>query len=647
MRTMMFNVTSQLVNLLCYVFIINVCVLRLTTGHPQCLDFRPPFQAGSALTFCPKYPTFGCCTADDDRQLMSDYGDIRNNVPSALWRECGGYLREFMCLKCSPYAAHIFDAEDSMVPRPFPGLCNGYCKKFHAKCSGIIKYMTDDASLLRRVSQGAETFCREISLSDNDYCFPDLETNDILNRKISIVQVTSKGCICMEEIASGLRNPVFARHAGDGSNRLFVGEVTGRVQIYFPNGTKLHEPFLDIRNDVMNTRNEGDERGFLGMAFHPQFKQNKKFYLYYSTRIVSGYGNHATKISEMRVSGGDPNKADPTTERVLMTINQPYWNHNGGEILFGDDNYLYLFVGDGGAAGDPENRSQNRSLLLGKVLRIDVDKTPRWNPYGIPPDNPFIGQEGVRPEIYAYGVRNMWRCGKDRGDPVTGAGKGRIVCGDVGQSAYEELDLLKKGVNYGWNALEGMSCFREELCDNIGPVEDPIHHYPHYMGKSVTGGQFYRGCNSPNLNGFYIYGDFMSGKMWRLLEDPDTREWQNEELNMCTSMMCKPPLQSTYVTSIISFGEDEDGEIYMVSTSKASSGLPYGKVYRIVDPARRGNPDNCRSARHEGYDLRRVNTTLYRHGTSGGQHSGMIAALSLHVQSSIVAMGTVLMFVLF
>ncbi|OWF38388.1 HHIP-like protein 1 [Mizuhopecten yessoensis] len=329
-------------------------------------------------------------------------------------------------------------------------------------------------------------------------------------------------------------------------------------------------------------------------------------------------------------------------------------------ILFGDDNYLYLFVGDGGAAGDPENRSQNRSLLLGKVLRIDVDRQPRWSPYGIPPDNPFVDQDEIRPEIYAYGVRNMWRCGKDRGDSVTGEGKGRIVCGDVGQSAFEELDLLKKGANYGWNALEGMSCFRTELCDTIGPVEDPIHNYPHSMGKSVTGGHFYRGCNSPNLNGFYIYGDFMSGKLWRLMENRITQEWENVELQMCTSSMCRPPLQSTYETSIISFGEDEDGEVYMVSTSKASSALPYGKVYRIVDPARsvcfdekvnvffrRGNPDNCRSARHGMYDTHRVNTTLYRHGTSGGQHSGMFAALSLHVQSSIVAMGTLLLFALF
>ncbi|XP_060068457.1 HHIP-like protein 1 isoform X3 [Ylistrum balloti] len=607
------DMTAWHVRLVLHLFIVHMCVLRFCAGHPQCLDFRPPFQAGSALTFCPQYSVFGCCTVDDDRQLRTDYGGIRNNVPSALWRECGGYLREFMCLKCSPYAAHIFDAEESLIPRSFPGLCRGYCKSFHNKCAGIVKYMTSDPVLRRLVSDGADAFCEQVGLADNSYCFPDLETNDILNKKISIVQVTSKGCICMEEIASGLRNPVFARHAGDGTNRLFVGEVTGQVQIYFPNGSKIQEPFLDIQENVMNTKSEGDERGFLGMAFHPRFKENNKFYIYYSTWGEFGSGNHVTKISEMMVSEDNPNKADRMSERVLLTINQPYWNHNGGEILFGDDNYLYLFVGDGGAAGDPENRSQNRSLLLGKVLRIDIDRQPRWRPYGIPPDNPFVDEDGVRPEIYAYGVRNMWRCGKDRGDPVTGEGKGRIVCGDVGQSSYEELDVLKKGANYGWNALEGMSCFRPDICDTIRGVEDPIHTYPHSIGMSVTGGHFYRGCNSPNLNGFYIYGDFMSGKLWRLIHDPVTREWENEELQMCTTKMCRPPLQSTYVTSIISFGEDEDGEVYMVATSQASSGLPYGKVYRIVDPARRGNPDDCRSARHEEYDTRRVNTTLYRH----------------------------------
>ncbi|XP_021348206.1 HHIP-like protein 2, partial [Mizuhopecten yessoensis] len=329
--TSVFQMTSSFVRFVWYVFVMDACVLRLCVGHPQCLDFRPPFQAGSALTFCPQYSTFGCCTVDDDRQLMADYGDIRNNVPSALWRECGGYLREFLCLKCSPYAAHIFDAEDSLVPRSFPGLCNGYCKSFHAKCPDIIKYMSRDRSLLQSVSQGADAFCDHVGLADNDYCFPDLVNNDLLNRKISIVQVTSEGCICMEQIASGLRNPVFARHAGDGTNRLFIGEVTGQVQIYFPNGSKIQEPFLDIEDDVMNTKSEGDERGFLGMAFHPKFKQNKKFYVYYSARQQLGMGNHVTKISEMRVSEDNPNKADRRSERNLLTIDEPYWNHNGGE----------------------------------------------------------------------------------------------------------------------------------------------------------------------------------------------------------------------------------------------------------------------------------------------------------------------------
>lgn len=299
-------------------------------AHPQCLDFKPPFQAGEALQFCPQYSSFGCCTEANDQALRQEYSKIRNNVSSGLWRTCGEYLKEFMCLQCSPYAAHIFDAENTMVSRAFPGLCLAYCKTFYAKCRDTIKYMSNDVALLSSVSHGADSSCELVGLTDTDYCFPDLVTNDILNRKISIVHVTSKGCLCMEELASGLRNPVFARNAGDGTNRLFVGEVTGLVHIYYPNGTKLQEPFLDIEDKVINSKRRGDERGLLGMAFHPKFDQNRKFYIYYSTKRP--FVKHAIVITEMKTSEDNPNKADMLSERVLLAVEQPYWNHNGGEV---------------------------------------------------------------------------------------------------------------------------------------------------------------------------------------------------------------------------------------------------------------------------------------------------------------------------
>ncbi|XP_026306746.1 HHIP-like protein 1 [Piliocolobus tephrosceles] len=201
--------------------------------------------------------------------------------------------------------------------------------------------------------------------------------------------------------------------------------------------------------------------------------------------------------------------------RILLEVKEPASNHNGGQLLFGDDGYLYIFTGDGGMAGDPFGtfgNAQNKSALLGKVLRIDVDRKERGLPYGIPPDNPFVGDPAAQPEVYALGVRNMWRCSFDRGDPASGAGRGRLFCGDVGQNKFEEVDLVERGGNYGWRAREGFECYDRSLCANSS-LNDvlPIFAYPHTIGKSVTGGYVYRGCEYPNLNGLYIFGDFMTG----------------------------------------------------------------------------------------------------------------------------------------
>ncbi|XP_043554362.1 HHIP-like protein 1 [Chiloscyllium plagiosum] len=201
--------------------------------------------------------------------------------------------------------------------------------------------------------------------------------------------------------------------------------------------------------------------------------------------------------------------------RIILEVDEPASNHNGGQLLFGNDGYLYIFTGDGGMAGDPFGKygnALNKSALLGKVLRIDINNNNRGPLYKIPPDNPFIQDPDARPEVYAYGVRNMWRCSVDRGDPQTKEGNGRIFCGDVGQNKFEEIDIVEKGRNYGWKAREGFSCYDKKLCGNssLNGVL-PIFAYPHSVGKSVTGGYVYRGCESPNLNGLYIFGDFMSG----------------------------------------------------------------------------------------------------------------------------------------
>uniref|UniRef100_A0A672Z4Q4 HHIP-like protein 1 n=1 Tax=Sphaeramia orbicularis TaxID=375764 RepID=A0A672Z4Q4_9TELE len=267
-------------------------------------------------------------------------------------------------------------------------------------------------------------------------------------------------------------------------------------------------------------------------------------------------------------------------------------------LLFGHDGYLYIFIGDGGRAGDPFGKfgnSQNKSTLLGKVLRIDVDNNDDGAPYSIPSDNPFLGEKETKPEIYAYGVRNMWRCSIDRGDPSTGTGRGRMFCGDVGQNKYEEVDLIVKGGNYGWRAKEGFSCYDRKLCQNSS-LDDilPIYAYPHKMGKSVTGGYIYRGCQMPNLNGLYIFGDFMSGRLMSLKENPLTGEWKYTEICMGRDQTCRfPKLINSYYKYIISFAEDEAGELYFLATGSPSAKARAGVIYKIIDPSRRAPPGRC------------------------------------------------------
>ncbi|KAI1897272.1 hypothetical protein AGOR_G00081610 [Albula goreensis] len=248
--------------------------------------------------------------------------------------------------------------------------------------------------------------------------------------------------------------------------------------------------------------------------------------------------------------------------------------------------------------GDPfgeYGNAQNKSALLGKVLRIDVDNNERGPLYRIPPDNPFIHDHDARPEVYAYGVRNMWRCSVDRGDPITKEGKGRIFCGDVGQNKFEEVDIVEKGRNYGWRAKEGFSCYDKALCVNSS-LDDvlPIYAYSHKMGKSVTGGYVYRGCEYPNLNGMYIFGDFMSGRMMALQENRQTGRWDYNEICMGKGKTCLyPGLINNFHQHIISFGEDEAGELYFMSTSLPSATSPSGAVYKVVDPSRRAPPTQC------------------------------------------------------
>jgi len=361
---------------------------------------------------------------------------------------------------------------------------------------------------------------------------------------LSIQVVWADSLVRLESIAQSLDRPLFVGNAGDGSGRLFFVEQAGRILV-FKDGAVLAEPFLDITSRVTS----GGERGLLGLAFHPFYLSNGRFFVNY-TQSVSG--QLKTIVAEYQRSDADPNRADLSSERVLLELNQPYNNHNGGMLAFGPDGFLYISTGDGGAAGDPLGNAQKLSNLLGKILRIDVDQGA---PYGIPTDNPFVGVPDARGEIWAYGLRNPWRFSFDE---VTG----RLFAGDVGQANWEEIDLITRGGNYGWNRMEGTHCYPPGTvsCDTSGLIL-PITEMDHSLSQSVTGGYVYRGSQNSPLLGSYIFGDYLSGRVWSLTERGDG-SWLRQEI-----------LRTDYTIS--SFGQGEDNELYLADYSS-------GEVFKMV-----------------------------------------------------------------
>ncbi|XP_054868110.1 HHIP-like protein 1 [Amphiprion ocellaris] len=573
--------------------------------HPQCLDYKPPFQPHQPLVFCKEYSKFGCCDVEKDEQISHRFYTIMENFDHSGYVTCGRYIRSILCQECSPYAAHLYDAEDANTPmRMLPGLCGDYCSDYWHQCRYTLGLLLEDsespqqfANLTATIEEDRRKFCDFLELKDQQYCYPNVLTNTELNANLGLVREDPKGCLelCLQEVANGLRNPVAMIHADDGTHRFFVAEQLGYVWVYLANGSRIDRPFLNLTQAVLTSPWAGDERGFLCIALHPRFTTVRKAYVYYSVSVKK---QERIRISEFTLSVHDDNQLDHSSERTIMEVVEPASNHNGGQLLFGHDGYLYIFIGDGGRAGDPFGKfgnSQNKSVLLGKVLRIDVDNNDDGAPYSIPSDNPFLGEKETRPEIYAYGVRNMWRCSIDRGDPATGAGRGRMFCGDVGQNKYEEVDLIVKGGNYGWRAKEGFSCYDRKLCQNSS-LDDilPIFAYPHKLGKSVTGGYIYRGCQMPNLNGLYIFGDFMSGRLMSLKENTTTGEWQYTEICMGRGQTCRfPKLIDSHYKYIISFAEDEAGELYFLATGVPSATARTGVIYKIVDPSRRAAPGKC------------------------------------------------------
>ncbi len=359
--------------------------------------------------------------------------------------------------------------------------------------------------------------------------------------------VRTSPAITLEEIITGLERPVAITHAGDGSGRLFLTLQEGQIVIY--DGRRvLPEPFLDMAPLVSCC----GERGLLSVAFDPDYEKNGFFYANYT----DAHGD--TVIARYSVSA-NPNRADPSSAEILLTIDQPFANHNGGQLQFGPDGFLYIGMGDGGSAGDPQNNAQNPKSLLGKMLRLDVsnNNTNDGLLYDIPPDNPFLDDAEARSEIWALGLRNPWRFSFDR---LTGD----LFIADVGQNRWEEVNLQpatsRGGENYGWRRMEGSHCFNPQTDCNDGTLVLPILEYDHSLGCSITGGYRYRGRASPNLYGIYFYGDFCSGRIWAASQDNDGH-WSAIEI-----------LNTGF--SISTFGEDEEGELYVADYSR-------GVIYRL------------------------------------------------------------------
>lgn len=348
--------------------------------------------------------------------------------------------------------------------------------------------------------------------------------------------------VALEKVASGFSKPLYVVEPPDGSGRLFVVEQAGKIRI-IKDGALSAQPFLDAGPVIASS---GNEQGLLGLAFHPKYKENGRFFVAYTAR------NGDNTLAEYRVST-DTERANPSSAKVLLAIPDFASNHNGGMVAFGPDGYLYLSTGDGGQGGDPRANGQNKDALLAKILRIDVDGA---EPYAIPPSNPFA-RGGGKAEVWAYGLRNPWRFSFDRKT-------GDLWIADVGQNKYEEVNFEpaggKGGLNYGWNTMEGAHCFQPAAGCNQAGLTLPVSEYGRDDGCSITGGYVYRGAREPKLEGAYFFTDYCGGVIWALTKDA-AGAWRRT-----------PVLDSNL--SISSFGEDQSGEVYAVSQKD-------GTIYRL------------------------------------------------------------------
>jgi glucose/arabinose dehydrogenase len=419
------------------------------------------------------------------------------------------------------------------------------------------------------------------------------------------------GEVGLELVADGLVSPVFLTEPPDESGRLFVVDQAGQIRILAEEGKPTDELFLDLKDKIVELNPQYDERGVLGLAFHPDFANNRRFFVYYSVprrESAPPDWNHTSRLSEFVVSQDDPNVADKGSERIVLEVDKPQQNHNAGHIAFGPDGFLYVPLGDGGQANDtgighsPQGNGQDVSNILGDILRIDINGA---QPYGIPPDNPFVGRPEARPEIYAYGFRNPYHISFDQG------GSHELMASDAGQDRFEEVSLVAKGGNYGWRIKEGTHCFNVDravdplpTCPSTGPfgepLIDPVIEYSRLeiLGSTVIGGYIYRGKELPELVGKYVYGDYSRD---RLKPDGTLFVSSRAQSGLWPIQELRPYLQSEKINGslkhfVLGFGQDKAGEVYLLAKTESGPTGATGKVFRIVrrEPAAAGEDATSR-----------------------------------------------------
>ncbi|XP_016451027.1 HIPL1 protein-like [Nicotiana tabacum] len=614
---------------------------------PLCTDSRAPLQQKSPLTFCPYNGTSSCCNSTDDKQLQTQFNAMNITDPG-----CASLVKSVLCAKCDKFSAELF--RTNSVPQQLPILCNSttsanstqnsqakndFCSKVWTTCRNVSIISSPFAASVKSNFtkltdhwQSQTDFCNAFGVTSGDgsVCFAGEPV--VLNTTTS---PNPPGGLCLEKIGNGSYLNMVAHP--DGSSRAFFSNQQGKIwlaTIPEVDSGKLLEldeanPFLDLTDEV----HFDTELGMMGIAFHPKFSQNGRFFASFNcdkqawpgcggrcscnsnvdcdpSKLPSDSGSEPCQyqavIAEFTVSGtaSQPSQAktaNPKEVRRIFTMGLPFTAHHGGQILFGPtDGYLYFMMGDGGGIGDPYNFSQNKKSLLGKIIRLDVDSSPSeaemtklglWGNYSIPKDNPYIEDKELQPEIWALGMRNPWRCSFDSSRPSY------FMCADVGQDKFEEVNIISKGGNYGWRVYEGPYLYtpqklpggKNTSISSINPIF-PVMGYNHSDvnknggSASITGGYFYRSFTDPCMHGRYIFADLYAGSMWAGTENPeDSGIFNNTQISFNCAQ--KSPIDCTFVPGssvpslgyIFSYGEDNNKDMYVL----ASSG-----VYRVVRPSR-------------------------------------------------------------